>query len=244
MSLINCRECGKEISNSAEKCPNCGAPVNQNVKATPISQMEGKKSGISIAALVLTLLGCTALIGFILAIVDLSKKDGRNKILSKIALGICVAWVAISIVAPKNSDKTTAVAENEVSIEESTQKEIEAVEEETEKQEEEINYIICDVDEMVDALESNAMKAESQYKGQYLEVTGKLNVIDSSGKYIGVYPINNEFCLTGVNCDIDGEEQKNYVMELSKGDTITLRIKCTSVGEVMGYSGDIIEFVE
>ena len=28
MALITCRECGKEISDQADKCPNCGCPVN------------------------------------------------------------------------------------------------------------------------------------------------------------------------------------------------------------------------
>lgn len=28
MALINCPECGKQISNNAENCPNCGHPVN------------------------------------------------------------------------------------------------------------------------------------------------------------------------------------------------------------------------
>lgn len=29
MALINCRECGKEISNEATSCPYCGCPVNE-----------------------------------------------------------------------------------------------------------------------------------------------------------------------------------------------------------------------
>ena len=29
MALINCHECGKEISDQAEACPNCGAPVKK-----------------------------------------------------------------------------------------------------------------------------------------------------------------------------------------------------------------------
>jgi len=28
MSLIECKECGKEISNKAKKCPNCGITIN------------------------------------------------------------------------------------------------------------------------------------------------------------------------------------------------------------------------
>lgn len=29
MALINCLECGKEISNTAESCPNCGFPIKK-----------------------------------------------------------------------------------------------------------------------------------------------------------------------------------------------------------------------
>lgn len=28
MALINCTECGKEVSDKAANCPNCGAPIN------------------------------------------------------------------------------------------------------------------------------------------------------------------------------------------------------------------------
>ena len=30
MSLINCNECGKEISDNARSCPNCGNPIEDN----------------------------------------------------------------------------------------------------------------------------------------------------------------------------------------------------------------------
>lgn len=29
MALINCPECGKQISNKAGSCPNCGCPINK-----------------------------------------------------------------------------------------------------------------------------------------------------------------------------------------------------------------------
>ena len=32
MALIKCSECGREISDRAEACPGCGAPVSVNVK--------------------------------------------------------------------------------------------------------------------------------------------------------------------------------------------------------------------
>lgn len=27
MAMITCKECGKEFSDKADKCPNCGAPI-------------------------------------------------------------------------------------------------------------------------------------------------------------------------------------------------------------------------
>lgn len=29
MALIKCQECGKEISNKANACPNCGCPIEK-----------------------------------------------------------------------------------------------------------------------------------------------------------------------------------------------------------------------
>ncbi|MBR1796839.1 MAG: hypothetical protein IJ757_02310 [Clostridiales bacterium] len=56
-------------------------------------------SPLGILSLVLSILGCTALIGLILAIIDLKKDDGKNKLLSKISLGICGIWLIIAICA-------------------------------------------------------------------------------------------------------------------------------------------------
>ena len=110
--------------------------------------------------------------------------------------------------------------------------------------EEEIVYTACKVDDMMDLLDNNAMKAESTYNDQYVEVTGRLSVIDSDGKYISLYPIKNEWAFTGVQCFIKKDEQKQQVMEMSMGDRVTVRGKITSVGELLGYQLNIIEIVE
>lgn len=36
MSLINCKECGKEISSKASTCPNCGAKNTNNTEAASL----------------------------------------------------------------------------------------------------------------------------------------------------------------------------------------------------------------
>ncbi len=110
---------------------------------------------------------------------------------------------------------------------------------EVQKQDEPIEYTVCTVSELVDVLEENALKAEKNYKDKYVEVTGRISVIDSDGKYISLNPTENEFCLTGVQCYIKNDEQKAIVVELSRGDIITVKGKIKSIGEIMGYSLDI-----
>lgn len=31
MSIIKCKECGKDISDAAESCPGCGCPIGQRI---------------------------------------------------------------------------------------------------------------------------------------------------------------------------------------------------------------------
>ena len=40
MALMKCPECGKEISDKAKSCPNCGCPIIQGITRTTIT---GKK---------------------------------------------------------------------------------------------------------------------------------------------------------------------------------------------------------
>lgn len=43
MALILCKECGKEISDRAEKCPNCGFPISEQMQ--PVNVSVEKKGG-------------------------------------------------------------------------------------------------------------------------------------------------------------------------------------------------------
>mgnify|MGYP001503059950 CR=1 FL=1 len=112
-------------------------------------------------------------------------------------------------------------------------------EEEVQKESEEITYTTVDVATLMDALDANAMNASDTYKDQYLEITGKLNVIDSSGKYISLTPTDEEYAILGVQCYIKNDEQKSAVSGMTVGDIVTLRGKCKDVGEIMGYALDI-----
>lgn len=107
---------------------------------------------------------------------------------------------------------------------------------ETEK--EQIEYTPVTATQLSEQLSNNAMKAENDYKDKYIEVTGKLGNIDSGGKYIGI-DSDIEFDLTNIQCYIKSDEQKQIIMEMSKGDPITIKGRCKDVGELLGYSIDI-----
>lgn len=127
MALIRCPECGKEISDLAEKCPNCGYPIKFNSTPVPPSNTynissnnnpyknnipyqsqqvkpyknsytpKKERNNLSLAAFILSILGCTFIIGFVLAIIDIRKDNSEDKRLSWYAVGICCFWLVCSV---------------------------------------------------------------------------------------------------------------------------------------------------
>lgn len=59
MALINCPECGKEVSDMAKSCPNCGNPINDEpIKVENTNYEEENKDGAGRAlGIVLLVLG-------------------------------------------------------------------------------------------------------------------------------------------------------------------------------------------
>ena len=158
-------------------------------------------------------------------------------------LGIIIAVVAIFVligaIAGGGSDSKSETA----SSDSNTSTTLEKTNTDEATAEENIEYIPCTKQELSDALQANAMKASETYKGQYLEISGYLDTIDSSGKYISINAGADDWSLVNVQCYIKNDEQKAVIMELSKGDAIVIKGKCTDVGELMGYSIDIDEVI-
>lgn len=120
MALIKCPECGKEISDAAISCPNCGTPISQRATVQinqPNMNYPKKNSGLGMAALILSVIGCTFVIGAIMAIIDICKKDGKKKTCSIIALIICGIWLIIGITysGSSGSNNNNASKDNNVS---------------------------------------------------------------------------------------------------------------------------------
>lgn len=154
------------------------------------------------------------------------RKQGTG-CLGAVAVAACFIFILVAIATSGNDDnknQSTTTGKQQTT---------------TKETETQITYTAYTVSQMMSDLESNAMKASETYKDQYVEITGRLGVIDSSGKYISLYPEDNEWAIIGVQCSISTDEQKEKVMSMEKGDTVTLRGKIKSVGEILGYSLDI-----
>lgn len=152
----------------------------------------------------------------------------KNKKPIPLFIAIIVVIVIIAIASGgKSGSKSTASSKSDSnnSAAEST-----AAESTTQA----IEYTSYTVDDLMSQLNDNALKASDAHKGEYVKITGKLGVIDSSGKYISLLP-DTDFAIIGVTCYIKNDETKAKVAELSKDSTVTLTGKITDVGEVMGY---------
>lgn len=153
---------------------------------------------------------------------------------------LCIIGAASSGSSDKNATQTASNSNSKSdTIKENDAKKAVAEPKETETQKE-IEYISVTATELSDALNNNAMKAQNDYKGQYLEITGKLGIIDSSGKYIGI-DSDKDFDLTNIQCYIHSDEQKQTIMEMSRGNAITVKGYCKDIGELLGYQIDIEE---
>lgn len=105
----------------------------------------------------------------------------------------------------------------------------------------EITYTAYSVSELMNDLNTNAMNASDKYKGQHVELTGRLSTIDSDGNYISLLPEDDQFAIIGVSCYFQSDEQRAAVKDATVGDTLVVKGKITDVGEVLGYSLNIDE---
>jgi hypothetical protein len=95
--------------------------------------------------------------------------------------------------------------------------------------------MVVTTDDLIDDLRDNALKASNTYKDQYVELTGELSNIDSSGKYFSLSKLSDDFSLDSVLCRID-ENHLDTVMNFSMGQKVTVTGTITDVGEVLGYT--------
>lgn len=105
-----------------------------------------------------------------------------------------------------------------------------------------IHHEKVDLQTMLDDLETNALRAKETYQDKYIEVAGEIRNFDSDGKYISIIPCGSSALLIdSVMCYLTDASHKDFLLEKSVGDVVTIRGKVFSIGEVLGYSIKIIE---
>lgn len=150
---------------------------------------------------------------------------------------IVVALVVVIIGAVASSGGNSDDSSGDTKVASSGNADASGNEKETDEKKEKIEYISVTAQDLVDAMNKNAMKASETYKEKHLKIKGKLGNIDSDGKYISID--SDEIDFVSIQCYIQSDEQKDIIMEKSAGDEITVKGYCKDVGEILGYSIDI-----
>lgn len=95
--------------------------------------------------------------------------------------------------------------------------------------------LVADADDLFNYLHDNPLKAKQTLQNVYVEVTGRVTNIDSSGKYFSISRIEEQmFDMDSILCSIS-KEHLDSVMDFQMGQLVTVTGTITSVGEVLGY---------
>lgn len=203
MAMIICKECGKEVFDKANNCPNCGCPINlYNLYAQPQETQQfveekpkkKKESALSTWAAILSLFGCTTIIALILAIVDLCKNDKdkkHNGSVFALVIGFLYFWIFFIYSPSEDTSDNTETTSIEQTVEENEQSEVvDTVAEEPQETEEEYRascqeYAYKDV-----------LRNPDDYIGERVKITVKISSVHSEDfttpiKYYFAYSDND-----------------------------------------------------
>lgn len=136
---------------------------------------------------------------------------------------------------PEPTVYRTPIIENaEASSQSSVGSGEEAEEQETAK------YSSESLSKMIDMVEDYPIKAEEEYTGKYIQVSGYLDVVDSDGKYFTIVSDPDDFTLLdNIHWSMDkGSDVYDFIKDAKKGSYITVCGEITEVGETIYYMGD------
>lgn len=111
--------------------------------------------------------------------------------------------------------------------------------EETDEQET-AEYSSESLSKMIDMVEDYPIKAEEEYTGKYIQVSGYLDIVDSDGKYFTIVSDPDDFTLLdNIHWSMDkGSDVYDFIKDAKKGSYITVCGEITDVGETIYYMGD------
>ena len=151
---------------------------------------------------------------------------------------VCIAsFIITGALAPKSDEKTTSTPATAQTSSQSAK----PAEQAKPKQEKTVDYAEADIDVLINEVKNNAAKANKNYKGKNVKIIGgRVSNIESEGRYI-VIEGADQFSLLHVQCYPQNKDVKAAMIELNKDQTVTVYGKIKDVGEIMGYSLDLVK---
>lgn len=147
-----------------------------------------------------------------------------------------VSFIATGALAPKSAEKTA----NTPAVPQTSSQSAKPAEQAKPKQET-VSYAEADIDVLINDAKNNAAKANKNYKGKNVKITGgRVSNIESEGRYI-VIEGSDQFSLLHVQCYPQNKDVKDAMLDLNKDQAITVYGKIKDVGEIMGYSLDLVK---
>lgn len=107
--------------------------------------------------------------------------------------------------------------------------------------EDSIEYVDCLASDLLDEAKSNAMRAQEQYKGKYLNITGYVDHIDDSGKYFTIDG-GEDFSIRSIKCTVKDKDLQSKILDLDKDQEVSVKCKCKEVGGINEYIVSVIDF--
>ena len=96
MALIKCKECGKEISDKADMCPNCGYTNKNNIKNSKISNVSNQLKTGSIVSLISCSIIIILLLGYILLAYSLPTSSSQPSGDVNVTIGLTPSYIEFS----------------------------------------------------------------------------------------------------------------------------------------------------
>ena len=104
------------------------------------------------------------------------------------------------------------------------------------------NIEAVSVEQMLLDLDQNEMRAQKKYADKWFEITGTLGNMDSEGEY---FSLDGEIWrMADVHCKLPKEKRNeltNKLINMEKGDRISVIGKVTDMGEIVGYYVTIVD---
>lgn len=91
MTLIKCKECGKEISDKANVCPNCDCPIEkQNIESTSNTSKQlvinqAEKKSVKKVIIIIAALAVIGIVIYNVKVVQPKRLEAQNKVIYEVA---------------------------------------------------------------------------------------------------------------------------------------------------------------